>query len=1494
MIERINKVPTEMIEGIDTEITKLGTEDRFSNLNEQIDEFAKDYINTQIALNNISGTQNQNAQQNTELFINENMTDSYTSDFMDDNDWNNNWKLITEKDNPLDFQEGFIRQRKQFYMMEIMDEYSLDGIGQNFKSSMKYDVTNQCYWLLSNYQANEASPGVNTIGEITKLSINMKDGKVTVLGRWYLPAVSTTCWYGICTDGATLYVNTFGRLTSEAAVIYAYPINTDGSLGRPPYQKYSGETLSLTAGQGIYWPDGNTSGFANSQATYYWTDIDIYDGTTIAILCWISGTNIRLMLINKTNRSIGTDITGVHNFSSGTNASARGLCVDRTNGIIWMSSTGTGDIPTINKFTIASDKPSNAVIKSSGRFGTTRSTQPLYAGYGITLDPEGNFCEVNNVANGTKSIVKRALTGAYWAENQVTLETPVIASVIGPLISFVDPYGNYWTGDDGAGVTSTIYRYNTTTGVTQTLGITGITGGSSTGLEAMCYDGTPAGAGYVYIATYGSPNIYRIFKVLLATLIAALGGATVTIGTTPGWTYLTNPSAGNTDIIQGLAYDTDDGVLVLTNATNAGGRRLDTLTTNGTTWTKGVYLCPLPTSSLRGLTYKNGKFYVGDYTGATSPNRVWVIDKSRTGRSSTFRVHIHQDASRTFLAAGRFGISFDGNDLVGIQQTASAARFTRFKTLEDPNAIQLHTFLDSNNILLSDNVTCVTPIAQRYFAPEDFSDIRNVPDRNYCAIGYKDAGMTVLHLDEFLNGKSSSGLERRNITDIKVQHYKTGYSELIAGYGGGVSTTNLYTSPDGGGTWASRNTGTQSWVSFATSQEGKRIFAATYGGNLYTSSDGGFTWVSRDAARQWAYICCSYTGAIAYACVYSNTTTGYIYASYDFGANWVPVKSDTNRWWYGIACSRDGKYVVACESVATGSIWVSSDYGVTWTAATGTGSKNWANVACSADGTRMAAANSAALIWTSSDYGVTWASQAGSGSRGWFDICCSADGKRLAATVTGGQIYVSVNYGVTWNAYGPSKSWNTIACTSDGLTMIASNGTALESNYISKDGGLTWNTTGPAVASGYIWRAASVSGVFNSNNNIIQHGTGVNRQIDYITIEKDMMIVSTSEAANTFAEVLVIDSKSGRSKMIWCNFTFWPWLAGTEYSGSLTERNDGITYSAGTYNSNLLLSLNENYRVVKLHARTFTKDDPSEYKGTYPVTYVALGMIDATFPSANTGGCDLLRIDWDSNNNRTPVRVYKDMFPSIAESYAAVWIAPSGTLFGGRTAVSGTIHYLSKPIWDITEDSPTSFLITGPASLGYNFDISPNSRCWRLPDGTWRHQLFVSHAEIAGPGAHGNTLIDIENGTIFERIYYNSPGSGTFYFYSIDNYSDMIFTGQGTGSDNKMMIHVKRRFPSKLGNTFNGYTCPLYDHMGLSEIGLGNRPVFIANITSTGINNLRYSRNYNIIMYAMNGGGAQMIHWRPMQNNCYHKSIELDIEDPMKYYYKQTKITPEG
>lgn len=766
----------------------------------------------------------------------DNMDESMsTVKIMDDNSFDNNWIKVDNS-----YKQGYISNKKKNYMMEIIDFYNIDNVFTSIGSSRlgkvqisSYDQKNDCFWGI-------LSRDVNTAAVIYKISANMTKNQVEVLGMWNLPSPGANrVWTSIDTDGSVLwigYMASYGTATNSG--IYALTINSDNTLGADKVVTKG----NITLGTSTYASYTSTTLLPNGysiQGILNWNETEI--GVLICNNTPINNDMIRIIFLLKNLSGAGTTnaIGGFQHFCGSTESLYyKSICKNGNDIYLLSTQNSCGNI---YKFNLNTDIVNDIVVKASGRFNSVyRSTiipsteltgnaisnyhtlSPLCGG-GITIAKDGNFLELidsETTTLPTSVIYKRALINVPYAENQVIEEIKTYdgTSTIGGLM--VDPSGNYWytETDIAYNVPCYLYRYNKTTKINERVQLlniphTGNITAGTVGAVDITTDGTN-----VYISCYAmgtvngvaNVNQYKIIRCTLANLISSLGGTFDTRGANSTTIYTGNGGTDSPHLnIIGLCYDTDDNRLVIMNAFTDTIHILNSPSTiSSPTATSEFYKLPIeatefPSKNGRGIAYKNQQYYIACYSNnVESPNKIFVIDKKLSYGSSTpsnrktYISHIYQTPSHmtNLLANNNYTtvmLDFDGNDLVVMQNTTSSTpaihgqRIYKMKTLEDSSVMQVQFFLNKNDgmLLLSNNISHTTPIAERYFEPTKFKDIRDCPDKNYMCVSYNDEGFSILHLDEFLNDYSSSGMPRYDVRKIRSQHYKRGENNLIHNVG---------------------------------------------------------------------------------------------------------------------------------------------------------------------------------------------------------------------------------------------------------------------------------------------------------------------------------------------------------------------------------------------------------------------------------------------------------------------------------------------------------------------------------------------------------------------------------------------------------------------------------------------------------------------------------------------------------------------------------------
>lgn len=750
---------------VDEFIDKAGIDKELDMLADRLEQIEQK--NTQLAIENDILFNRESASSHfvMDMMMNENLNDTgfhssaTPAELMANNDWNDNWKF---DENANYFKQGFMRPRKQPFMMEVIDEYNLTGIGQIYKANIsQYDIINDCYWMITN-------GGQNTLGEIVKLSPLLKENRVIILGRWYLAAAGAgTAWtlMQVESTGTKLF---FGYYLSAVSKMYSILINSDGSLGKVGYKKYNGDTIDLI--------NSISHSITDTTASSFIMGIAEWSETEMAYLLCV-GTTVTLKFFLKADLTIQpTVVTGFGDYVGGSTSYNRAIC-KIGNDLYIKINDGTDSKRFIYKFNVLTDIYSNAAIKASGRFETARNVSEN-AESGITISKEGDLLEVVSTNSNGTFIARHALRDALWTESTVCAEikTTTYGTNDSRILYIDDSYIYYVTNNTNANLVR-IYKRNRTTNI-ETCTIVG--GGGWTSVEAMTI-ASISGTEYVFLVGNASGTTFYSRVILRNTFEAQFGdpGAPPTLNvSTAGLAFTGYESA---KVQHGIT--TDGTYLYIICDTDDAIDRW-TLAYPPVKDTDNYITIIAAITDWRGIAYKNNKFYISDYNSA-GIKRIWSIKSTPTPVASGktgFMLHQYQDPSNVL---GDLQCVFGGNDLYFMQYNSRIIR--GIKTLEDPDVLQIQSMnLCANNVLLTDNAYVCSKIVDRYFEPDEFSDVRNVPDKNYMAVGYRDEGFSVLHLDAYLSGKSSTGKDRYDISKIRTWHYKLGtafttaYSQMYA------------------------------------------------------------------------------------------------------------------------------------------------------------------------------------------------------------------------------------------------------------------------------------------------------------------------------------------------------------------------------------------------------------------------------------------------------------------------------------------------------------------------------------------------------------------------------------------------------------------------------------------------------------------------------------------------------------------------------------------
>jgi hypothetical protein len=308
---------------------------------------------------------------------------------------------------------------------------------------------------------------------------------------------------------------------------------------------------------------------------------------------------------------------------------------------------------------------------------------------------------------------------------------------------------------------------------------------------------------------------------------------------------------------------------------------------------------------------------------------------------------------------------------------------------------------------------------------------------------------------------------------------------------GATASGTVWTSINGGLNWTEVTGPTappsSAWASIASSADGTKLAVVGVSVGIYTSGDSGVTWTHTDlpdyypntipcsnvtvgngiCSAEFVSVSMTPDGSRMVASTLYSTSGGadgriFTYeqptgATFGTGA-WTRQPDLTSvHQWRGVAMSADGKTLVGAAfidgSVVDAGAYVSRDFGKTWVLGTpGSPDRSAYRVAVSADGTRMIMAERFGKIFTSSNSGASWSTGIFEG--GFNAVACSADGLTMMAVQASGfapgsegpnppagrdgKLLVSTNGGTSFIDRSVTPRWyRGAAMSADGNRLVA-------------------------------------------------------------------------------------------------------------------------------------------------------------------------------------------------------------------------------------------------------------------------------------------------------------------------------------------------------------------------------------------------------------------------------------------------------------------------
>lgn len=285
--------------------------------------------------------------------------------------------------------------------------------------------------------------------------------------------------------------------------------------------------------------------------------------------------------------------------------------------------------------------------------------------------------------------------------------------------------------------------------------------------------------------------------------------------------------------------------------------------------------------------------------------------------------------------------------------------------------------------------------------------------------------------------------------------------------------------------WQLTGSGTNDWLSIASSANGQILIADQWPGDVAVSTNGGLTWTNVLTNGYWNSVASSADGTkllAATGSVDSSHISG-IFLSTNSGASWISNNLPI-FYWGPVAMSADGSTMVAGAPFGpggfppSGAIFCSTNSGASWYSnnmetATGSSTTPAVSVAMSADGRKIFVTGPIQLC-CSTNFGTSWMQMTSAPPSYSFIspaqyIASSADGNKLIYSVAPidnfNLIYFSTNSGNTWSlASLPGSYWTYVASSADGQTLMAASGAevAIASTpgplFISTNSGASWTT----------------------------------------------------------------------------------------------------------------------------------------------------------------------------------------------------------------------------------------------------------------------------------------------------------------------------------------------------------------------------------------------------------------------------------------------------
>ena len=316
----------------------------------------------------------------------------------------------------------------------------------------------------------------------------------------------------------------------------------------------------------------------------------------------------------------------------------------------------------------------------------------------------------------------------------------------------------------------------------------------------------------------------------------------------------------------------------------------------------------------------------------------------------------------------------------------------------------------------------------------------------------------------FLGGRQIGGPPQGIYTAACISPVTTSTNVIVGPAWGQIQ---YYDGVDG--TWAVSTTADgvpHAWSSMAAGPTTNYVYAVSTDNTIAVSTNNGvdFTYKTPPpgASGQWVSVACGQvvSSRVAIADGYN----GYIYLSNNSGDVWYVSFACPTARWTCVALSPDYNssqgLIVATASDISGGIYISSNHGTSYTkVAVSFGTDNFTGVSIAGTtGAYLIAAVAANdYVYTSTDNGATWTQYLNSGNRNWISVKCT-DLNTIYATELNGSVWKYTDAGSTWVLYSPTPTWKSVTSSADGTIVTAGADGGGSGGYIwrSYDSGITW------------------------------------------------------------------------------------------------------------------------------------------------------------------------------------------------------------------------------------------------------------------------------------------------------------------------------------------------------------------------------------------------------------------------------------------------------